>query len=71
MRDLKIYEEIIYQHLLREFIERSKALKKDYLLSGRNCRVAKIFLVSVAKQYIFKPISIEKVVEQFDQKMKR
>lgn len=68
---MKLYEEIIYQHLLREFIEKTKALKKDYLLSGKNYRVIKILLVSVAKRYIFKPISIDRLIEQCDQKIKK
>lgn len=68
---MKLYEEIIYQHLLREFIEKTKALKKDYLLSGKNYKVIKILLVSVARRYIFKPISIDSLIEQCDQKMKK
>lgn len=67
---MKLYEEIIYQHLLREFIEKTKALKKDYLLSGRNFLAIKILLLSAAKRYNFKPVSIDKVIEQCDKKMK-
>ena len=67
---MKLYEEIIYQHLLREFIEKAKALKKDYLFSGRNFLTIKILLASIAKRYIFKPVSIYNVIEECDKKLK-
>ena len=69
MSFLKLNEEIIYQHLLREFIERAKALKKDYLLMGSNYLAATLFLKNAAKNYIFYPIVINRVIDLFDKKI--
>lgn len=67
---MRIYEEIIYQHLMNEFIKKIKKLNKEYLISGRNYRVIKIVLISAAKRYIFEPISIDRMIELLDKKLK-
>lgn len=66
---MKVYEDIIYQHLLREFIEKAKALKKDELLNRRNLSVARVVLKLAAQRYVFDPIPINDFIKIFERQV--